>query len=277
MPNSETSRRCILASAVAGGAMLLASRACAGARLAVGGTGAALGTVKRLAEAFSAQTSGVELHLPASLGTTGGMRAVLAGAIDIAVGVRPVTAEEAAVGARSQIFARSPFGFVTSHPRPPTDLRAADLPDIYAGTRRTWPDGSPIRVVLRTRRDGDSLFLIERFPETARAMDESHERKLMPVAQTDQINLDIAERLEGSFTSSTMAAVASERRTRLRPLLLDGVEPTAAAVASGAYPHVRPLYFITMPTTGEAGHAFVAFVRSPAGAAILADCACLPA
>ncbi len=269
-------RRAALA-ACSGGAVAFAGfAATASTRLAIGGTGAALGTIRRLAEAFVAQNAGVQLDLPSSLGTTGGLRAVLAGVIDVAVGVRPVNAEETAAGARSQVFARSPFGFVTSRPNPPTDLTSNDIVEIYAMRRRNWSDGSPIRAVLRTRRDGDSLFIIERFPATELAMDEAHAKKLLPVAQTDQRNLDLAEKLEGSFTSSTLAAVVSEGR-KLRTLALDGVQPSLEATASGAYPHVRSLHFVTMPTTSEAGHAFIAFVRSARGASILAECAAIPA
>lgn len=270
-------RRRVLGAIAAGLAGLHggASRATDPRRLTIGGTGASLGTMRRLGEAFRDENPGVQLVLPNSLGTTGGLRAVIAGAIDIATSVRPVTAEEAAAGARSVQYARSPFGFVTSHRNPPTDLTTADIVDIFAMKRRTWPDGTPIRVVLRTRRDGDSLFIIERFPATEAVLDATHAKQILPVAQTDQINLDMAEKLEGSFTTSTIAAVISEERN-LRILRLDGVAPTLDAIASGAYPHVRPLYFVTTATTSEAGHAFVDFVRSPRGAEILVRCGNAP-
>lgn len=270
-------RRHVLGGAAAGliGLRSVKGRATDSRRLVIGGTGAALGTMRRLAEAFMAGHPDVQLSLPNSLGTTGGLRAVIAGAIDIATSVRQVTAEEAAAGARSMLYARSPFGFVTSHRNPPTDLTTADIIDIFALKRRAWPDGTPIRVVLRTRRDGDSLFIIERFPAAEAVLDATHAKQLLPVAQTDQINLDMAEKLEGSFTTSTIAAVISEERN-LRILQLDGAAPTLDAIASGAYPHVRPLYFVTTAATSEAGHAFIDFVRSPRGAEILARCGNAP-
>lgn len=262
------------------GAGIVGTRSVAGwatdsRRLTIGGTGASLGTMRRLAEAFKVDHPEVRLDLPSSLGTTGGMRAVLAGAIDIATSVRPVTAEEAAAGASAVHYARSPFGFVTSHRNPPDNLTTADIVDIFALKRRTWPDGTQIRVVLRTRRDGDSLFIIERFPATEAVLDATHAKQILPVAQTDQINLDMAEKLEGSFTTSTIAAVISEER-HLRILNLDGVAPTLDTIASGAYPHVRPLYFVTTPATSEAGRAFIDFVRSPRGAEILVRCGNAP-
>lgn len=271
------SRRRALSAIAAGlaGAHRPITAAAAPTRLAIGGTGAALGTIRRLAEAFRAANPAVDLELPPSLGTTGGMRAVMSGAIDIAVSVRPETPEEAAAGARSLHFARSPFGFVTSLRQPPTDLTSRDIVDIYALKRRHWPDGSPIRLILRTRRDGDSLFIVERFPAAEAVLDETHAKQTVPVAQTDQTNLDLAEKLEGSFASSTMAAVVSEGRN-LRPLVLDGVPPTLEAVASGAYPHVRPLYLVTTPRAGEAARAFLDFVRSVEAGAIMRACACAP-
>lgn len=244
--------------------------------LVVGGTGAAFGTIRRLVAAFVADNPQVQAEVPNSLGTTGGMRAVLAGAIDVAVGVRPVNAEEAAAGARSVLFGRSPFGFVTSHAAPPADLTTQALIEIYSLNRRNWSDGTQLRVILRTRRDGDSLFLTERFPALESVLDETHARKLLPVAQTDQVNLDMAEKLEGSFASSTIAAVVSEER-KLRIVALDGVTPSLESIASGAYPHVRPLHLVTMPTTSEAGHAFVAFVLSARARDILVRCCTAPA
>ncbi|MBL8701362.1 MAG: substrate-binding domain-containing protein [Alphaproteobacteria bacterium] len=276
MPKSAAlSRRAAVGALVATGLGLSRATGASANRLVVGGTGSALGTMRRLIDAFRAGNPDLQCELPPSLGTTGGLRAVVAGAIDIAISVRPVNPEEAARGAKSVLYARSPFGFVTSLRDPPATLTTADILDIYALKRRTWPDGSPIRVILRTRRDGDSQFVIERFPAAEPVLEATHAKQILPVAQTDQANLDLAEKLEGSFASSTMAAVISEGRD-LRGLAIDGVKPTCEAVAAGTYPHVRSLYFVTMPATSEAARAFIDFAMSTRGARILAECGNVP-
>ena len=52
-------------------------------RLRIGGTGAALGVMSRLAAAFAEQEPGVAVEVLPSLGSSGGIRALGEGAIDI--------------------------------------------------------------------------------------------------------------------------------------------------------------------------------------------------
>lgn len=77
---------------------LPAAQAGSAGRLAINGTGAAQGTMKLLANAFAAQNPGVQVGVARSLGTTGDIRALMAGAIDIATSARPVIAEEQEAG-----------------------------------------------------------------------------------------------------------------------------------------------------------------------------------
>jgi phosphate transport system substrate-binding protein len=202
------------------------------------------------------------------------MRAVIAGAIDIATTARPLKAEEAAAGAKAFALGRSPYVFVTSRPEPPTRLSSDDIVEIYALRRRTWADGTPLRLILRPRNDGETDFLIERFSRLRPVLEATHARQIAPVAQTDQLNLDLAETLQGSFASATLAAVVSEER-RLKPLAIDNAMPSLSTLASGEYPHFRPLNLVASATTSEAGQAFVAFAGSAKGRAILAECAVL--
>ena len=65
-----------------------------------------------------------------------------------------------------------------------------------------------------------------------------------------------------------MALILSENRA-LRPLTLDGVEPSIANGASGKYPIIKHFFFITQPAQSAAVQQFIAFVKSPEGKAIL--------
>lgn len=273
----SVSRRTILHAIAAAASICVdpaAARAATG-RLAIGGTGAAQGTMKLLAEAFIAQNPGVSLDLPRSLGTTGGIRALLAGAIDIATSARPVTAAEQAAGASAQPYGRTPFAFVTSLREPPSNLTSSDVREIYALKHRTWPDATPIRVILRPKSDADTNFLIAQFPGIEAALDAAHARQTIPVAKTDQDNLDEAENLAGSFTGSALAAVRSERRN-LRVLPLDGIAPELATIENGTYRHVKTLYLVTSAATSPVARAFVDFVRSAQGSSLLLQSTTLP-
>ena len=231
--------------------------------------------MKLLADAFAAQNPGVRIDLPRSLGSTGGIRALLAGAADIATSARPVNPEEQAAGAFSQPYGLTPYVFVTSHRDPPTDLASGDILEIYSIKRRTWRDASPIRVILRPKLDADTDFMVAHFPGIAAVLDAARARQTIPIAKTDQDNLDEAEKLPGSFTGSALAAVVSEGRD-LRTIAFDGIAPELANLANGSYRLARTLHLVTSTTTSPVARAFVAFIRSAQGASLLARAATLP-
>ena len=64
----------------------------------IGGTGAAIGTIHLLAEAFKHAHPEHTVKILPSLGTSGGLKALQAGALDIALAARDVNAEEKSAG-----------------------------------------------------------------------------------------------------------------------------------------------------------------------------------
>ena len=68
--------------------------------LKIGGTGGDLGTMRLLGSAFERIHGDVTVKVLPSLGSGGGIRAVQAGAIDIAVSSRPLNDKERKAGVR---------------------------------------------------------------------------------------------------------------------------------------------------------------------------------
>src|SRR4030042_5692958 len=62
--------------------------------LKIGGTGAAVGTITQVAAAFQKRHPDVRFMFPPSLGSSGGIKAVIAGALDVGFGSRPPTGAE---------------------------------------------------------------------------------------------------------------------------------------------------------------------------------------
>jgi ABC-type phosphate transport system substrate-binding protein len=60
--------------------------------LRIGGTGAAVSTITQVAAAFQKQYPAVRFVFPPSLGSSGGIKAVIAGALDVGLNSRPLTA-----------------------------------------------------------------------------------------------------------------------------------------------------------------------------------------
>ena len=84
----------------------------------VSGTGAAIGGMKLLGEAFGKKHPGVTVVVYPSLGSAGGIKAVAAGKLDLAVSARRVKEEEKVPGLVEKPYAKSPYIFATSSSNP---------------------------------------------------------------------------------------------------------------------------------------------------------------
>ncbi len=248
----------------------LAWAACASAtdEIKVGGTGSALGAMRLLAEAYGEFDRGAKVSVLPSLGSSGGIKAVLAGALDIAVSSRGLRKKEQAQGAIALEYARTPFVFATAAATKATGFNLSDLADIYSGKILSWPDGTRIWLVMRPKTDSDSAVIDNISPEVRAAVAQARERPGLLVAVTDQECAMALEKHTGSFGPSTLAIILSEKR-ELKALRINGIEPSASALSAGIYPYYKPLYFVTTSNTSDAARKFIAFAQSNAGQRIL--------
>ena len=106
-------------------ASLMGHHAAAADSVRAGGTGSAIGLLSQVGAAFTAD-SGVKLEVIPSLGSTGALRALTDGKLDLAVSARPLSAEEKAAGLRQVAVLRTPFVLATSKPDP-DGLKTSDL------------------------------------------------------------------------------------------------------------------------------------------------------
>jgi phosphate transport system substrate-binding protein len=252
------------------GAMVAVAAAHAHAdSIKIGGTGTGLGAMKLLAQEYRKSRPGAQLTIAPSLGSTGAIKAVLANAVDVGISARPLSAEERRQGASAQAYARTPFVLATSSKNKLAGLSLHQLAQITAGEVTTWPDGSAIRLVVRPDSDADTLALRTFSAEMDRAITAAMQRKGLKMATTDQDNADALEQLPGSLGMTTLTQIITEDRA-LRPLALDGVTPTLQALAAGEYRYFKTLHLVTGAKPSPLAKDFVAFVRSPAGQAVLA-------
>lgn len=252
-------------------ALLLASAPAYGTpseTLRISGTGGAIGGIKIVAEAFRKANPGVEVILPRSMGSTGGIRAAIAGKLDIGLSARPLTEEERAAGGKDVPYARTAFVFAVNPAVKQPDITLSEAVDIYGGKIDRWKDGSPLRLVLRPVSDTDTVHLERMSPGMAAALARAHRREGLIVALTDHECADAIEDTPGAFGTTTLAMVASEKRS-IRILSLSGVAPSGNAVRDGSYPHAKTFRLVTGPNPSRAATKFIAFLRSPAGRSIL--------
>ena len=234
----------------------------------ISGTGAALETIRVLSEAFRKAHPDTRFVLLPSIGSTGAIKAVLAGRLDIGLCARPLTDEERAQGAIETRYARTPLVFGV-HPavREP-DVTIAYVVEIYEGKRTRWRNGTRIRPVLRPPTDSDVPVLKRISPEMEAAVESALRREGMTVAATDQDVADMIEHVPGAFGAVTLALVLSEKKA-IRVLPVNGVEPNLATLRDGSYPHSKIFCMVTRRDLPEEVRRFIDFVQSAKGAAIL--------
>lgn len=237
--------------------------------ITIGGTGCALGGVHAVAKAFEKTHPGIRIKIVPSLGSGGGIKAVLAGSLDLALSARPLSGIERSQGAEAIEYARTPFVFVNASKAEDVALSLQQVASVYSGERQRWPDGTPIRLVLRPETDTDTLFLKAMSPAMEKAVQQALKRQGMLEAVTDQDNADLLVKIRGAFGASTYAQILSENRP-LRPLSLDGVRPSLETLASGAYPFYKTFYAVTRHgSSSPATRRFIEYLESPEGRAIL--------
>ncbi|MBR0665492.1 ABC transporter substrate-binding protein [Roseomonas hellenica] len=266
-------RRSVLAGILLGFAALRPVRAAAPIR--VGGTGSALGALHLLATAFRDIAPGIEISVLPSLGTSGGLRALQASVIDLAVTARTLTAGERAAGLQEREYARTPLVFATGSDIGRRDLSCDDVAQIYAGEMTEWPDGTPVRLIRRPPTEADWAALGGLSPAMARAIDLAMRRPGLITAASDQDNADAIETVRGSFGLLALGQMLSERR-RLVPFALDGIGPDAALAELERWRLVRSLHIVTSSRTPAEARAFADFVSGPAAGAVLAGCGHVP-
>jgi phosphate transport system substrate-binding protein len=235
----------------------------------IGGAGAALGTMRLLADEFMTRNPDVRITILPSLGSGGGIKAVAAGAIGLAVAARPPDESEGKLGVVATEYARTPFVFAVSVKSKVAVITTAELIDIYSGKMTNWADGSPARVVLRLASDIDTATIKNISPAFRRAVEVAETRPGVRVAVSDQDAADDLERIPGAIGPLTLAQIVSEKRA-LRAVKLNGNEPVLKNAAAGVYPYYKRLFVVTGAPRAAAVERFVAFVQSPAGLRILA-------
>lgn len=238
-------------------AMLLAAPASAD-QIRAGGTGSGVGTLRLLGDAFEKANPQHRVEVMPALGSSGGLRALRAGQLQVAVTNREPNAEERS-GLQFRRYASTPLALVTHDGVPPTAMTRERLALLLSGREVRWPNGQAVRLVLRPASDGDSKLLAKLSPTVEAALNEAHSRPGMVVAQTDSEAADYVERTPNAIGAVAVAQASSEQR-KLRILSLDGVAATPAMLEAGRYPLTKEMFLVIRSDANEGTRAFFTFV-----------------
>ena len=176
----------------------------------IGGTGMALAAMRQIGDAFTAAQPHTTVKILPSLGTGGGLAAVAAGAIDVAVAARGLNDAERAKGLQCFSYAQTPLAFVTHPGVGVSGVTLAEVAAILAGRRLAWPNGTAIRLIRREPSDADWSLLRTLSAEMAEAVQAALERPGLLTPATDQENAESLERLPGSFGAMSIGQLRAD-------------------------------------------------------------------
>lgn len=234
----------------------------------IGGTGAAVGTMQLMGEAFQKAHPEHSVKVLPSLGTSGGLKALQGGALDVAVSARDVNPEEKAAGLSAHRYGTTAFIFVSHGKAPIQPLTKEAIAAMYSGKQASWSNGQPIRLVLRPKGDSDTKQLTKFSSDIEAAVMAAHARSGMTLAVTDSDSADQVEKMPGAFATSTLSLVLSENRN-FNILPVDGVKPSSQTLNDGTYPHTKDMYAVVGTNSSAEAKQFLQFLRSPQGLEIL--------
>ncbi len=233
----------------------------------INGSGSGLELMKPMIKAYTRQKKGVKFVMERPLGSAGSVKAVLAGALDIAVISSPLKPEDIAAGCILRAYGQTPLAVVTHKGVPLKNISTRELEDIYSGKRTIWSDGERIRIVLRPERDIDTRILKGLSPGMAEAVDIARKRGGMIIAITDPESDKAVSGTPGGIGTGALTGLRAGNWP-LNVVALNGVPPSRKNLASGAYRLAKDIGFATAGRLSTPAAQFMNFVYSGKGRAV---------
>ena len=232
----------------------------------VGGTGTGTLLIQRVLPSYAKLRPNVHATaITPPLGSAGGLRALAAGSIQVAVLSIPSKspAKSGDAGTTTEVpWVATPFVFTGRDVRAGTELTLGQVAAMYSGRVTQWPGGAPIRLVTRTDRETDTRILRSTSVEMDEALTLASKRLGMPFAENDLDNQDLLERTPGSFGGVALGQLLLSK-SPLKPVILDGVAPSSESLRAGTYRIAKPLYLVVSNAPSAATLDFIKHLQSP--------------
>lgn len=230
-------------------------------RLLVGGSGSNLALAGKLANRYMEANPGVEVVIPSSIGSGGGITKTAEGVLNIGMVSRPVNPEEEKYHLTYLPYARTAVVMAVHPGVKVTGLTSEQITAIFSGKIRNWREvgggDQPIRILIREKNDSSRLI----FNKYIRGFEQVKEPSDAIFLRTDQAMNEAVQSVLNSIGWTDLGMIKTER-LNVRPINIDGMVPTADTVQNGRYPLIKELAFVVKgPPEGEVKK-FIDFIGS---------------
>jgi phosphate transport system substrate-binding protein len=240
------------------------------------GSGTNLPIIRILAQAFTKKHPNISIEVPASIGSTSGIRAAAEDAIAIGLVSRELEEKEKGLGLTILNFAKTPM-IIAVHPSVAEEnITDVEIIDIYRGTKCSWKTGREIIVLTREPGESNIEVMEKRVPGFREVYAESQRAKRWTTLHRDRVMNETLAKTPHAIGFSDLGQLTIEGH-KIKPLKVNGVAPTLKNVQEGKYPLVKPLIFVFhQEKLPPAAREFLAFVRSQEGKKIMRTNGYLP-
>ncbi|RLC44435.1 MAG: phosphate ABC transporter substrate-binding protein [Candidatus Coatesbacteria bacterium] len=246
-----------------------------GGEVTITGSTTILPIMQRIAEVYMEKHPEYEISVSGG-GSGVGITALLDGTADIAMASRTMKDKEWATAKEKQLdikeveIARDGIAVVLHPTNPVSGLTLEQLRDIYIGKTKNWKEvgGPDLDIVVVSRDSASGTF--EVFNKKV-----LKDEKLRVDALMQASNAAVRSSVEGSEGAIGYIGLGYITGD-VKPIKIDGVEPTEKLILSGEYPIARSLYLYLKSDAIKAANDVVDFVLSNEGQKIVREVGYIP-
>ena len=228
------------------------------AQIKARGSDSTLHVVKALAAAYEAET-GKKANLEGG-GSAAGVKGLQAGEVTLAFLSRELKSAEKDAGLIGAPYAVDGVVVIVHKNNPVGNLSVAELKDLFTGKTASWPDGKPVVLFNRNADSGTR----EVFQEHVLGKDTFSDKA---VVKHDGVLVSSVAKIP---TSVAYTSLGEADETKVKVLSANNIKPSSQTLKDKTYPIARtPTLATKGAPTGEE-KAFIDFVLSPKGQAVVA-------
>lgn len=229
----------------------------------IAGSTSVQGLSEELAAEFMARNPGVKVNVSGG-GSGAGIKSAQNGTVDIGASSRELKSEEKQV--HEFMIAKDGIAIIVHPDNAVADVTLAQLQQIFAGEITNWRElgGQDASIMVVVREEGSGTR--DAFEEIVMGEDSRIMGQALVQNSTGAVRTAVAGNPDAiGFISVGML------NDEVKALAIDGVEPSTENILDGGYKIARPFLYLTKEEPQGLIKAFIDFVLSPDGQAIVGE------
>jgi phosphate transport system substrate-binding protein len=239
-------------------------------RLLIGGSGSNLALTKKMADRYMALNPEVDVIIPSSMGSGGGIKKTAEGILDIGLVSRNIYPDEERYKLIKIPYARVAVVMSVHSGVKISGLTSEQIVAVYSGKIRNWQEvgGEDVPIKVLTREIGDSgRIILNKHIKGFAAIKESPGGILF---RTDQTMNEAIQSIPNAIGWTDMGVIRTEH-LNVKPIAIDGLLPTEEMIQKGKYPFIKELFFVVKGQPEGEVKKFIDFALSWEGKKIIVE------